>query len=301
MGLTKLVHCSDGSDFDNPRPSTSKKGKRTLKIRQRRLSRKNIGSANRKKEAQKVARLHKKYADKRTAYQWLVASKIVRKADAISVEDLNIKGMKARCKPKPDDVKQGRFLKNGQSAKRGLNRSISDASWATLIEKIQYAAAKLGKSFFKVDPKNTSRTCSKCGVVDALSRFGEKFVCTSCGYEAHADKQAAINIKTRAVQQNGLVIKRMIKVRRDSAEPKQLTLFETPNPELTGIKRRHRARNSFPRCAWEPANSIEFMGYWRLGLVFKNPTPSRCGSVNVICSPKYIYIIKNRCTLVSVV
>ncbi|NJM72334.1 MAG: transposase [Scytonema sp. RU_4_4] len=116
------------------------------------------------------------------------------------MEDLNIKGMKARCKPKPDDVKQGRFFKNGQSAKRGLNRSISDASWGALIEKIEYAAAKSGKSFFKVDPKNTSRTCSKCGVIDALSRFGEKFVCTSCGYEAHADKQAALNIKTRAVK-----------------------------------------------------------------------------------------------------
>jgi transposase len=91
----------------NPRPSTSKKGKRTLKIRQRRLSRKKKGSANRKKEAQKVARLHKKHIDKRTAYQWFVANKIVRKADALSVEDLNIRGLKARCKPKPDDVKQG--------------------------------------------------------------------------------------------------------------------------------------------------------------------------------------------------
>ncbi len=262
MGLTKLVHCSDGSDFDNPRPSTSKKEKRTLKIRQRRLSRKNIGSANRKFEAQKLARLHKKHADKRSAYQWFVANKIVNKADAISVEDLNIKGMKAKCKPKPDDVKQGRFLKNGQSAKRGLNRSISDASWGTLIEKIQYAAAKSGKSFFKVDPKNTSRTCSKCGVVDALSRFGEKFVCTSCGHEAHADKQAAGNIKTRAVQQNGLVIKKLKKVRRDSVKPKQLILFETPTVEsTTGKRKQHRARNSFPRCAWEPANSIEFMGY----------------------------------------
>jgi len=245
MGLTKLVHCSDGSDFHNPRPSTSKKGRRTLKIRQRRLSRKKNSSTNRKKEAQKVSRLHKKYADKRTAYQWFIANKIVSKADAVSVEELNIKGMRAKCKPKSDDVKQGRFLKNGQSAKRGLNRSISDASWGTLIEKIQYAAAKSGKSFFKVDPRNTSRTCSKCSVVDGLSRFGEKFVCTSCGHEPHADKQASSNIKTRATQQNGLVIKKLKKVRRDSAKPKQLILFETPTVEsTTGKRKQHRARNS---------------------------------------------------------
>lgn len=68
----------------NPRLSTSKKGKRTLKIRQRRLSRKKKSSANRKKEVQKVARLHKKHADKRTAYQWFVANKIVNKADGVT-------------------------------------------------------------------------------------------------------------------------------------------------------------------------------------------------------------------------
>lgn len=217
-----------------------------------------IGSAH----LTKIARLHKKHADKRTAYQWIVANKIVRKADAISVEDLNIKGMKARCKPKPDDVKQGRFFKNGQSAKRGLNRSISDASWGALIEKIEYAAAKSGKSFFKVDPKNTSRTCSKCGVIDALSRFGEKFVCTSCGYEAHADKQAALNIKTRAVKDNQLIIKKIEKVRRDSTKPKQLVLFETPTPESTGTKRRHCALKGKRSV---PGNPPTQLSLWDIG------------------------------------
>ncbi|KAF3885593.1 MULTISPECIES: RNA-guided endonuclease InsQ/TnpB family protein [Nostocales] len=263
MGITKLVHCSDGTDFVNPRPSTSKKSKRTLKIRQRRLSRKKKGSANRKKEAQKVGRLHKKHADKRNAYQWFVANKIVRKADAVSVEDLNIKGMKAKCKPQPDDVKQGRFLKNGQSQKRGLNRSISDASWGTLIEKIQYTAAKSGKSFFKVDPKNTSRTCSKCGVIDALSRFGEKFTCVACGYETHADKQAAVNIKNRTIQQNGLNIKKLKKVRRDSAEPKQLKLFETPTVESTMVKRKQYRASDGKRGV--PGNSPTQLSLWDIG------------------------------------
>ncbi|MBR8837705.1 MAG: transposase [Stigonema ocellatum SAG 48.90 = DSM 106950] len=245
MGLTKLAHLSDRSDFDNPRPATSKKGKRFLKLRQRRVSRKKKGSKNRKKATQIVARLHKKHVDKRTAYQWDVANQIINRADAIAFVNLNIKGMKAKCKPRPDDVNVGRFLKNGQSAKRGLNRSISDASWGTLIDLIEYAAGKLLKTFFKVDPKNTSRTCSKCDAVDGLSRFGEKFVCTSCGYSTHADKQAAINIKRRAIENNGLtilVVRKPRKVRQDLPEPKQLSLFETPTPEPTGVKRRqHRA------------------------------------------------------------
>jgi putative transposase len=91
----------------------------------------------------------------------------------------------------------------------------------------------------KVDPKYTSQTCSKCDVIDALSRFGEKFVCTSCGHETHADKQAAINIKNKAISENELVIKKIKKVRPDWSEP------ETPSVEPTTVKRRqHRARNS---------------------------------------------------------
>jgi putative transposase len=40
MGLTKLVYLSNGSAIDNPRFATNKKTKRLVKIRQRRVSRK---------------------------------------------------------------------------------------------------------------------------------------------------------------------------------------------------------------------------------------------------------------------
>ncbi|MHC5827107.1 MAG: RNA-guided endonuclease InsQ/TnpB family protein, partial [Nostoc sp.] len=85
LGITKLVHLSDRYQIDNPRFSTNKKTKRTLKIRQRRVSRKVKGSKNRKKAATKLGRFHKKIVDKRVAYQWNVANKIVaRKVDAIA-------------------------------------------------------------------------------------------------------------------------------------------------------------------------------------------------------------------------
>ena len=84
LGITKLVHFSDRYQIDNPKFSTNKKARRTLKIRQRRVNRKVKGSKNRKKAANKVGRFHKKITDKRTAYQWSVANTIVsRKVDAI--------------------------------------------------------------------------------------------------------------------------------------------------------------------------------------------------------------------------
>jgi hypothetical protein len=42
-----------------------------------------------------------------------------------------------------------------------------------------------------VEPRNTSRTCSSCGTVDAESRDGKDFNCTSCGHSEDADVNAA--------------------------------------------------------------------------------------------------------------
>jgi putative transposase len=198
LGITKLVHFSDRYQIDNPKFSTNKKARRTLKIRQRRVNRKVKGSKNRKKAANKIGRFHKKITDKRTAYQWSVANTIVsRKVDAIALEDLNISGMLRRCKVKTDE-KTGRFLKNGQSRKKGLNRSISDASWSDLILKIEYLAVKQGKVVIKINPKYSSQECRNCGHTDKSNRDGEKFICTECGYHEHADIGAAKTIRDRA-------------------------------------------------------------------------------------------------------
>jgi putative transposase len=199
MGITKLVHLSDGHQIKNPKFATNKKTQRTLKIRQRRVNRKVKDSKNRIKAAVLVGKLHKKIAEKRQAYQWKIANLIAsRKVDAIAVEDLNISGMLKRCRIKVDET-TGRFLKNGQSRKKGLNRSISDASWNELIQKTEYMAAKSGKVLIKVNSKHTSQKCNVCGHVDASSRDKEKYICVACGNMAHADINAAKNIKELAI------------------------------------------------------------------------------------------------------
>jgi putative transposase len=156
-----------------------------------------------------------------------VANGIVKKADAVTVENLQFKNMMKRCKPVKSDT--GRFLSNGQSAKRGLNRSLADASWYGLTQKLEYLAAKLGKKLYKVKPKYTSQTCSKCRQVDKNTRNGEKFICTNCGHTEDANLQATRNVKTKAIETYGLnIVVKMIeskKVRRDSSKPVQTTLF----------------------------------------------------------------------------
>jgi putative transposase len=195
VGINRLIALSDGSFVENPRFATNKQTRRRLRIRQRRVNRKIKGSTNRKKAGIQVAILHKKISDKRNAYQWKAAKKVVDTAEAIIRENLNIKGMKSRCKPKR--VK-GRFMPNGQSAKRGLNRSISDASWGELFTKIEWLAVKVGKPVLSVNPKFTSQECSACHHVSKSNRDGEKFVCEECGHIDHSDTQASRIILRRA-------------------------------------------------------------------------------------------------------
>jgi putative transposase len=193
-GINKLIASSDGSFVENPRVATDKKMRRRFRIRQRRVNRKVKGSHNRAKAGIQVATLHRKVKLKREAYQWHAALREVKKAEVIALENLNVKGMKSRCKPKQQ---QGRFMPNGQSAKRGLNRSISDASWASLGAKMKWLAAKEGKQYVEVPAAYSSQECRCCKHQSPNNRDGEKFICEVCGHIDHADTQAGRTIAGR--------------------------------------------------------------------------------------------------------
>jgi putative transposase len=144
-----------------------------------------------------VSKLHNRIQQRRESYQWDVAKRIVKKADAVTVKNLQVKNIMRWCKPVKSN--SGRFLSNGQSAKRGLDRSIADASWYGLTQKVECLGAKLGKKLYRVNPKYTSQNCSKCRHVDKNSRNGEKFICTNCGHTDDANLQAARNVRHPSV------------------------------------------------------------------------------------------------------
>ena len=238
VGINKLVSLSDGSYIENPRFGTNRRQQRRLRIRQRRVNRKVKGSNNRAKAGQAVARTHKKVRDKRRAYQWKTAKKIVDTAESITHEKLNIKGMKARCKPKREN---GRFLPNGQSAKRALNRAISDASWGGLFQKIAWLALKAGKPVFKVPPHYTSQECSSCGHISKNNRTEEKFLCENCGHLDHADTQASRNLQRRLGMK--FVSTRRKNLRRDSSKVMPVS------HGAARLGRRQQGRNPKSKCA----------------------------------------------------
>lgn len=201
LGLKKLMALSTGDTI--PNPDFYQRHERRRRIRQRRASRKVKGSKRRAKAYQQLGKLEHRVACCRENMQWQTAHQLTSQFDMIVFEDLNIQGMKRRCKPKIDEA-TGKYLKNGQSAKKVLNRLISNAAWGELKMKVRVMAAKSGVIVHEVDPKHTSQTCSECGYVSPTNRDKERFICEDCGFAADADCQAAINILSRGLAELGI-------------------------------------------------------------------------------------------------
>ncbi len=233
LGIHKLMALSTGETIANP--NFYQHQERRRRIRQRRVSRKNKGSKNRAKAYKRLAKLEHRVACQREDMQWKLAHKLTRKFDLIVFEALNIKAMKARCKPKVDEA-TGKYLKNRQSIKVGLNRAISNAAWGELKMKVRVMAAKSGVIVHEVNPRHTSQKCSECGYVSSTNRDKERFVCEECGFAADADIQASVNILNRGLDELGIHLPR---VRRGTSKlykttPMQISLAlvgEAGNPQ----------------------------------------------------------------------
>jgi putative transposase len=120
---------------------------------------------------------------------------LVNNYDLIVVEDLKIDDMVHAPRAIPHPTRPGTYLPNGAGAKAGLNCSIHDAGWATLLSLLSYKAESAGRTIVTVDARYTSQTCFECGHVEPGNRVSQAvFRCCACGHEAHADINAARNI-----------------------------------------------------------------------------------------------------------
>lgn len=73
-------------------------------------------------------------------------------------------------------------------------------SFGQLRAFITYKARLAGVPVALVDPRNTSRTCECCGHCDPANRPSQAvFRCQACGYETHADRNGARNIRAKAL------------------------------------------------------------------------------------------------------
>ena len=76
------------------------------------------------------------------------------------------------------------------------NKKLGKWSFAELRSIIEYKAAAIGKKVMIIDPRYTSRTCSRCGFQKKENRNGRTFKCKRCGFQIDADLNASRNIAT---------------------------------------------------------------------------------------------------------
>jgi len=187
LGVASFASLSDGRQIAAPSPLSANAKK--LARFQRKLAKKKRGSANRKKAVLMVSKLHQKVANIRKDFLHKLSTEICKNHANIYVEDLKITNMSKSAAGTLQNP--GRNVK----AKSGLNRAILDQGWGEFRRQLIYKSTWLGGRVVQVPARYTSQTCSKCGYIDKANRVSQaQFVCKSCGFEKHADLNAALNI-----------------------------------------------------------------------------------------------------------
>lgn len=179
MGLLSFATFSSGEKIDNPR--FFRQEERNLKKSQQRLSESEKGTLERAKKRKIVSRIHERISNKRTNFAHQLSHKLVNEYGTIVFEDLKIQQM----------------LQNGF---KSLNKSVGDAAWNQLVRYTTYKAESAGRSVILVDPRNTSKMCSRCGQLVEKELSDRVHKCSRCKLRLDRDINAAINILRLGLQ-----------------------------------------------------------------------------------------------------
>jgi IS605 OrfB family transposase len=267
--------------------------KKRLNRLQRQASRQKDGSNNQRKTYAKLARVHEKIARQRKGRNAQLAHKITSEYQSVILEDLKLKNMTAAAKPKEREDGDG-YKQNGKKRKSGLNKALLDNAIGQLRTFIENKANERGRKVIRVNPKYTSQTCFNCGNIDKANRVSQsKFKCTSCGYEAHADQNAAANILIRGLQDEFLrAIGSLIKfpvsmIGKYLGLAREFTPDFDANQESIGDAPIENAEHSFSkqmkqegnRTPTQPENGSQ-------SLIFSSAPPQPCEDSHSINNPK---------------
>ena len=176
LGIRNLAVDSDGQVHS---------GEQTLALRARvaklRAGLQSCGSKSAKRHLRKLRRREQGF---HSHTNHVISKSIVRKAKdtgrGIAVEDLS--GIRDRV-----------------TVRKAQRAMLHSWSFFQLRAFLTYKATLAGVALVAVDPRNTSRSCPECGNIDKANRRSQaEFVCTGCGFAAHADHVGARNIASRA-------------------------------------------------------------------------------------------------------
>lgn len=173
FGLTHFAILSTGEKI--AAPNTFRRNEAKLAKLQRRLAKKQTGSANRMKAKLKVARMHARTADSRRDFLHKLSSRLINENQVIAVESLAVSNMKKnRC----------------------LAKSISDASWSEFTRQLEYKAQWYGRTLIGIDRwYPSSKRCGGCGhIMPKMPLNVRAWTCPECDSIHDRDINAARNV-----------------------------------------------------------------------------------------------------------
>lgn len=91
-----------------------------------------------------------------------------------------------------DGIRDRRLRKEQRAA-------INRWAYGQLCFFLTYKAEERGMAVIEVDPRGTSRGCSRCGHTETANRKRHAFECRACGHKLHSDLNAAHNIRLRGI------------------------------------------------------------------------------------------------------
>jgi len=181
MGIVNICADSDGNKYSGAKLNKVRHRNRALR---RKLQR--IGTKSAKRLLKKRSRKEQRFAkDTNHTISRRIVSLAKRTNRMIAVEELT--GIRSRVR----------------AGKRERTK-LHSWSFAELGGMLDYKAKVAGVPLLRIDPRNTSRRCSKCGHTEKANRkTRDNFVCKSCGHTACADENGAANIRLKGLELAG--------------------------------------------------------------------------------------------------
>ena len=175
--LTGADHAGNVTAMDGPKPLRA--SLRRLRRASRVHSRKAKGSANRRKSAARLARVHARVADVRADALHKATTELARHYQTVVIEDLNVAGM---------------------TRNRRLARVIVDQGFGQARRMLAYKTTWNGGTLITADRWfPSSKLCSACGAVKAKLALAERVYICDCGLVLDRDVNAARNLLKLAV------------------------------------------------------------------------------------------------------
>lgn len=177
FGLKTYMTLSDGKSIQSP--LFFNRYQKKVKRCNRKLSRSEKGSNNRKRRLFELHQTNRKIKNLRSDFQWKLAHELCKQYDFIFIETLNLEGMR-----------------------RLWGKKISDLSHSMFIDKLRYVASKYGVNVHQIDKWFPSSKTCECGYVHkSLSLLERTWVCPKCGSVNDRDLLASKNILRKGISE----------------------------------------------------------------------------------------------------